>query len=176
VTAHLPTDRTADDAEIRQLFDDLLDAWTRGDAIAYGETFTADVDYIPYDGSRSTGRDEVVESHDQLFRGVLRGSALVGEIETIRYLRPDVAIVHTFGSVLMPWRTSLPERRLSRQTIVAVRGDDGWRFTAFHNARVRPRQVPGPDSFPSRASRFLTRVAGKRRAPQETGPEPARNP
>lgn len=45
-------DTSADDREIRRLFDQLLDAWTRSDARAYGRTFTPDVDYVPYDGSR----------------------------------------------------------------------------------------------------------------------------
>ncbi len=84
----------------------------------------------------------MVESHDKLFKGVLAGSALVGEVESIRYLRPDVAVVRTLGSVLMPWRTKLPKRRLSRQTIVAVRDVDGWRFTAVHDGRVQPQQIP----------------------------------
>ena len=166
-TLNSPSHRA--DAEIRRLFDELLDAWTRGDAAAYGATFTADVDYVPFDGSRSCGREDVVASHDKLFRGVLAGSALVGEVESIRYVRPDVAVVHTFGSVLMPWRAKLPKRRLSRQTIVAVCGEDGWRFTAFHNGRVRPQRIPEPDSFPSRASRMLGRLAG-RRSPSSPAP------
>jgi hypothetical protein len=52
----------------------------------------------------------VVDSHDSLFRGVLTGSALVGEVESIRFISPDVAVVHAFGSVLMPWRSELPRR------------------------------------------------------------------
>jgi uncharacterized protein (TIGR02246 family) len=150
------------DAEIRRLFDRLLRAWTDGDAVAYGKTFTEDVDYVPFDGTHTTGRRAVVESHDKLFRGVLDGSALVGEVESIRYVRPDVAIVHTLGSVLMPWRTKLPKRRLSRQTIVTVRDAEGWRFTAFHNGRVRPQRIPEPNSLPSRASRLVGRLSGRR--------------
>lgn len=149
----------ADDRQIRLLYDELLDAWTRGDARAYGETFTSDVDYVPFDGNRLVGRQAVVDSHDRLFRGVLYGSALVGEVETVRHVHRDIAVVHAFGSVLMPWRSKLPKRRLSRQTLVAVRTSDGWRFTAFQNARVRPLQIPGPTSFPARASRALTRLA-----------------
>jgi uncharacterized protein (TIGR02246 family) len=148
-----------DEREIRQLYDELLDAWTRGDANAYGEVFTADVDYVPFDGSRLTGRHAVTDSHDRLFRGVLTGSALVGDVETVRHLHRDIAVVHAFGSVLMPWRSKLPKRRLSRQTLVAVRTAGGWRFTAFHNARVRPLRIPGPTSLPARASRALTRLA-----------------
>jgi uncharacterized protein (TIGR02246 family) len=167
---------TSDDEEIRAIWARACDAWTHGDAHAYGETFTADVDYVPYDGSLVRGRGAVVDSHDRLFRGVLAGSALVGEVESIRYVHPDVAIVHTMGSVLMPWRSKLPERRLSRQTVVAVRTGDGWRFTALHNTRVRPVRVPAPDSLPSRLSHAMTRLtrrigAGRRRA--DTQREPA---
>jgi uncharacterized protein (TIGR02246 family) len=153
--------QTADDEEIRTLWVRACDAWTHGDARAYGETFTPDVDYVPYDGSLARGRQAVVDSHDRLFRGVLAGSALVGEVESIRYVNPDVAIVHTMGSVLMPWRSKLPKGRVSRQTVVAVRTGEGWRFTALHNTRVRPVRVPGPDSFPARASHALTRLAGR---------------
>ncbi len=99
-------------------------------------------------------------SHDKLFRGVLVGSALVGEVESIRYLGDDVALVHATGSVLVGWRTRLPKRRRTRNTIVAVRTPEGWRFTAIHNGRIRPVGVPEPDSFPSRIARGLVRASG----------------
>jgi uncharacterized protein (TIGR02246 family) len=151
---------TNDDIQIRSLFDDMLAAWTRGDAQGYGACFTEDSDYVSFDGTRAEGRQPMVDSHDKLFRGVLAGSALVGEIESIRYVSDDVAVVHANGSVLMPWRRTLPRRRLSRQTLVVRREGDGWRIAALHNGRVRPVTVPEPDSFPSKASRTMSRVAG----------------
>lgn len=150
---------TSDDQQIRTLYEELMQAWTDGDAHAYGACFTPDADYVSYDGTRAAGRARMVANHDRLFRGVVAGSALVGEVESIRYLRPDVAIVHANGSVLMPWRRKLPRRRFSRQTLVAVRTSEGWRFEALHNTRVRPQALPAPDSFPSRASHTLTRLA-----------------
>ncbi|WP_405363472.1 hypothetical protein OG535_39335 [Kitasatospora sp. NBC_00085] len=59
----------------------------------------------------------------------------------------------------MPWRSCLPERRLSRQSVVVVHTDQGWRITAIHNGRVRPITVPDPDALPSRISRLMTRTA-----------------
>lgn len=161
---------TDDDTQIQNLFADLLAAWTRGDAPGYGACFTEDSDYVSYDGTRAEGRRPMVDAHDKLFRGVLSGSALVGEIESIRYVSDDVAVVHATGSVLMPWRGSLPRRRRSRQTLVVVRGDDRWRIAALHNGRVRPVTVPHPDSFPSRASRTMTRVARAVRQPSVNRP------
>ncbi|MEU6022092.1 SgcJ/EcaC family oxidoreductase [Micromonospora sp. NPDC047134] len=150
---------TMDDRRIRELFDRLMQAWTDNDAAAYGACFTDDSDYVSYDGTRAVGRRDMQEAHDRLFRGVLAGSALVGEIESIRYVTDGVAIVHGTASVLMPWRSRLPKRRLSRQTLVAVRTDQGWRFTALHNGRVRPVQIPAPDSLPSRLAQAMGHTA-----------------
>lgn len=147
------------DTELVELFARLCAAWTAGDAAAYGECFTDDSDYVSYDGAHARGRQPMVENHDRLFRGVLSGSALVGDVESIRHLGADVAVMHATGSVLMPWRSNLPRGRLSRQTIVAVRTEEGWAVSALHNGRVRPVTVPTPDSLPSRASRSMTWAA-----------------
>jgi hypothetical protein len=67
----------------------------------------------------------MVRSHDELFRGVLAGTAFVGEIESIRYPGPDVALVHGFVSILMARRHRLPRRRLTGTTVMAVRTAQG---------------------------------------------------
>jgi uncharacterized protein (TIGR02246 family) len=151
----------ADDLQLRALFQQLCQAWTDGDAAAYGACFTTDCDYVSFDGTRAHGQDQVIESHDKLFRGVLFGSALIGEVESIRYVARDVAVIHGTGSVLVAWRSRLPKRRFTRNTLVAVRGPQGWRFTAIHNGRVRPVQIPLPDSFPAKAARGLVGLAGR---------------
>ncbi|WP_394770587.1 SgcJ/EcaC family oxidoreductase [Lacisediminihabitans sp.] len=149
----------AHDDDICRLFDRLLTAWGDNDAAAYGACFTEDSDYVSYDGTRAVGRAPMQAAHDTLFRGVLAGSRLVGQIESIRHLGPDTALIYANASVLMPWRTALPKGRLSRQTLVAVRTGHGWLFTALHNGRVRPVQIPEPDSLPSRMARALGGIA-----------------
>ncbi|MGH3309162.1 MAG: hypothetical protein ACRDP3_01000, partial [Streptomyces sp.] len=73
----------------------------------------------------------------------------------IRYVTADVAVVHATASVLMPWRSELPRRRLSRQTLVVVRTEHGWLISALHNGRVRPVTIPAPDALPSRMSQAM---------------------
>jgi uncharacterized protein (TIGR02246 family) len=154
-----PADKARADAALHELFARMCRAWTGGDAAAYGACFTVDVDYVGYDGYHTKGRKDMVVDHDRLFRGVLLGSALVGDVTQLRYLTPDVAIVHGTASVLTPWRTELPKSRRSLQTMVAVRHDDeGWLFTAFQNGRVRPVGIPAVDSFPSRAAHLIVRL------------------
>jgi uncharacterized protein (TIGR02246 family) len=148
------------DAQLQALFTRMCRAWTDGDARAYGDCFTSDVDYVSFDGYHERGRDAMVASHDKLFRGVLFGSALVGEVESIRYIGDNVALLHGTASVQVAWRSRLPKRRLTRNTIVAVRDADGWLFTAIHNGRVRPVGVPEPDSVVARVARLLVGAFG----------------
>lgn len=73
-------------------------------------------------------------------------------------------MVHATGSVLMPGRTKLPNRRLSRQTLVAVERHGYWLWTSLHNTRVRPMSIPKPDALVSQAAHLLSRTLPDRRA------------
>jgi len=157
------TDQDPDDAQIRALFARMCAAWTAGDAEEYGACFTEDCDYVSFDGTRARGRRAVVDSHDKLFSGVLHRSALVGEVESVRRLDDDVALVHSTGSVKVAWRRRLPRRRLTRNTITAVRTPQGWRAAAIHNGRVRPLRIPEPGSVPARMARGLVRATAATR-------------
>src|SRR5919107_4845714 len=95
------TDRTAEEEAIRDLFRRLLDDWGRGDGIAYGARFTEDADYVAFDGSRTTGRRAIATSHQQLFDKYLKGTRLTGRVESVRFLGPDVALVHATGDTVM---------------------------------------------------------------------------
>ena len=163
-----------DDDQISALFEQMCRAWTAGDAVAYGRCFTPDCDYVSFDGYREQGRDAMVESHDRLFRGVLFGSALVGQVESIRHLADGVAVMHATGSVLVAWRKRLPKRRLTRNTIVAVRGPGGWRCarsTTDGSARwAFPRPTPSPPGPPACSSAPPARcTSGRRRRPGPPG-------
>lgn len=131
-------DKTADEAEIRDLFRRLLDDWGRGDGEAYGSRFTEDADYVSFDGSHTKGRAEISASHQQLFDRFLKGTRLTGRILHVKFPSPNVALVHATGGTVMRGKTKPSRERDSVQTLVAVRRDGGWRFAAFHNTRVRP--------------------------------------
>src|SRR5215218_3396131 len=111
-----PSDAAAapgqDEREIRALVDRMFDSWGRGDAVAYHADFTDDADYVSFDGSRR-GKADSIASHQNLFRTVLYGSRLTGQVESIRLVTPDVAVVHLTGSVVEGWRQQLRRRQPS---------------------------------------------------------------
>lgn len=133
-----PTDRPADEWAINELFGDLLEDWARGDGGSYGSRFVTDAEYVAFDGTRTTGRGGISASHQQLFDGWLKGSRLTGRVLGIKFLGPDVALIHATGGTIARGKTKPSPARDSIQTLVAVKRDGEWRFAAFHNSRVRP--------------------------------------
>jgi uncharacterized protein (TIGR02246 family) len=131
----------ADERAVRALFRDLLDAWGRGDGAAYGALFTDDAEYIAFDGSNRRGTEAIRTEHQRLFDTWLKGTRLVGQIDTLRFLTPDVALLHTTGGTIFPGQRDSRGRRPSIQTLVAVKRNGVWRFTAFHNSRVVRRSA-----------------------------------
>lgn len=129
-----------DDQEIARYVLDTFALW--GDASAYAARFTAESDYIAFDGSHHRGREANVALHRPLFEGVLYGTRIIGEIESVRWVTPDVAIVHASGAVVWPWHREIPSNRRSRQTLLVVRTEAKLSIAAFHNTRVEPVRIP----------------------------------
>lgn len=143
----LPTEAAA----IRERMQRLYECWNQGDAQAYAACFTEDVDYVAFDGSHINGRKANAEAHQALFDGVLRGSTLDGEVKSVRFLAPDVALIHTEGVIKLRWQHKAPKGRRSIQTMVAVKREGAWFFTAFQNTRIQP-----PNAFARWMMRLMT--------------------
>jgi uncharacterized protein (TIGR02246 family) len=143
--AHPPAQ--VEETAIRGLFRRLLDAWGRGDGSAYGALFTDDADYVAFDGSRTIGRPAIAESHQRLFDTWLRGTRLTGRIEAVRFLGPDVALVHATGGTIFAGKTPsvsvtfrISGTRSRRSSRAAGRGWRSW--CARRVARAGGRRPP----------------------------------
>jgi uncharacterized protein (TIGR02246 family) len=120
---------TADDENaIRSVLARLYDAWARGDGEAYAACFAENSAYITFNGIHLRGRAENAKLHSALFRGVLKGTKLAAEIESLELLASGVALVHTAGSA----------RKTSYQTYVLVKSGAYWLIRSFQNTRVQP--------------------------------------
>jgi uncharacterized protein (TIGR02246 family) len=140
------TNHSADEAAVRALYRELMDGWDRGSGEAFASVFTEDGDLVAFDGTHFEGREEIAPFHQQLFDKWLKGSRLVGQVKDVRFLRPDVALMHAVGSTVMRGKNEPSPERDSIQTLVAVREGGEWRLAAFQNTRVRP-MGPNPVAF-----------------------------
>ncbi|QSQ21856.1 SgcJ/EcaC family oxidoreductase [Pyxidicoccus parkwayensis] len=135
---------TTDERLLRERVHHMFDAWNRGNGYEYASFYSEDCDYVAFDGRHLKGRRANAELHQELFDGFfLRGSRIEGDVESVRFVSPELAIVHAAGGVKLRWQKKLPHGRRSRQTLVAVKRDGAWEFTAFHNTRIQPTRGLG---------------------------------
>jgi len=132
------TTNPADEAAVRSLYQHLMAGWNRGGGESFAAVFTEDGDLVAFDGKRFKGRKEIGPFHQQLFDRWMKGTRLVGQVEDVRFLSPDVAVMHAVGGTVMPGKTKPSPERDSIQTLVATRQGAEWRIAAFQNTRVRP--------------------------------------
>jgi uncharacterized protein (TIGR02246 family) len=129
-------ERRSDEDAIRELLDRQVEGWAAGDADAYASVFTPDADYVTFLGSHHKGRGAIAASYAPLFKKFLKGSCLEFEITQLRFLTPDVALVHAKGAVVK--RGGRRSRRNARvNTTIAVRTDGRWLFAASQNTTHR---------------------------------------
>ena len=137
----------ADEEAVRALYQELMGGWNRGSGTAFAAAFTEDGDLVAFDGTHFKGRKQIAPFHQKLFEKWLKGTRLVGEVKDVRFLGPDVALMHAVGSTVMRDESKPSPERDSIQTLLATREESGeWRLAAFQNTRIRP-MGPSPISF-----------------------------
>lgn len=132
----MATTTTQDVTAITSVLGELVAAWERHDAEAYGELFTEDATYVTFVGTFYQGRQDIVDSHRALFATFLKDTRLADEVLGIRFHGPDTAVVNGRGDT---YKGRRPHRLTKIQTYTLVRQGDGpWRIAAFHNTKHKP--------------------------------------
>ena len=137
-TSYPPASHSNDEAAVRALYTQAMEGWNTGSGEAFAAPFAEDGHLVAFDGTHFKGRDEIVAFHQPLFDKWLKGTRLVAAIESVRFLSPDVALMHVLGGTVMRGKTQPAPERDSIQTLVAIKRDGTWRLAAFQNTRVRP--------------------------------------
>lgn len=131
--------QSSDEAMIQQLLDELSDAWNRGDAKAYGARVRADATFTNVNGMFHESRDEFDRRHEEIFRGVFKGTTLSLRPRKVRFIRPDIAIVDTecgvYGSTVRPPGVQAGTDGALRTCLmlVLVKESGSWWIDAYHN-------------------------------------------
>lgn len=126
--------------KIEELLERMATAWDHADTELYGSCFTEEADYITFQGHHLQGKKLIVEIHDKLWSGFLKGSSLVGETKKLTFLTPDVAVTHGLGAVKLQGQETAPKERDSINTCVIVKENDEWKIAAFQNGRIQKQE------------------------------------
>jgi uncharacterized protein (TIGR02246 family) len=141
---------SSDETAIRNIIQDEITAWNAGDAAAYSRHFAAEGTFTNVRGQFFTGRQAFMDRHDFVFKGQFHGSTLKQDIVSLKFVRPDVAVVEVLTSVtgiqkLSPGTNTDDKGRLRTRLLQVIVKDGGeWKIVAYHNIDVKS-DVPAPD-------------------------------
>ena len=69
----------------------------------------------------------------EVFAGPLKGSRGFSDVEQVRFLTEDVAVVHSIGALAPAGCTEPSPVTGSRETWVLARREDGWHVAAYQS-------------------------------------------
>jgi uncharacterized protein (TIGR02246 family) len=125
---------TNDDKPLRAIVQTLEDGWNAGDSAKFASPFMADADYVIVNGQHIRTRAVIDFGHKQIFGTIYKGSKNKAEIKQIRFLRPDVAVIHVEWNLLHGEK--LENKNRAMNSIVALRNNGKWEIAAFHNTPI----------------------------------------
>ena len=120
------------ETELRALATHLESSWNRYDSQAYASIFAEDADFIHILGGHFNGRESIEKGHRMIFDTIYKGSHNTMEVEKIRPLSDDLAIVFAQSS-LQFFQGGTPVTIKSRPTLIANRRAGKWEIVAFQN-------------------------------------------
>lgn len=138
--------RGADEAAIRNILLEEVAAWNKGDADGYSQHFASDGTFTNVQGMFFTGKTAFRDRHEEIFKGLFRGTTLGLEIVSLRFVRSDVATVDAltwvsgFSQSGPPpdTHTDAKGRLRTRLLQVLVKDSGEWKITVYHNVDIKP--------------------------------------
>ena len=127
----------ANRAAIEGIVTKLESAWNAGDGPAFGEPFASDADFVTIRAEHFRGREAIANGHSAIFRTIYAGSSNRLTVDSLRLLRPGVALVHVTAVLDVP-SGPLAGRHTALFSAVLTQGSSGWEIASFHNTLAPP--------------------------------------
>ena len=129
--------RVDDEQTLRQIVQDLQEAWNNKSGEAFAANFATDHDYIVWDGQyfpRSSKESNAI-GHQRLYDGPYKNFNIRLVTDKVRFIRPDVALVHVFSAGVFKGgkMDNYPNLVMS---ILCEKKDDQWKIISFHNLNI----------------------------------------
>ena len=127
--------RAEDEAAIRENVRQMEAGWNTKSGSLFAKPFAEDADYVVINGMYLKGRAAIERAHQQIFDTIFKNTTVRLSVKQIRFLRPDVAVVHVIGHKDAPEN----ERELMSDAFVSMvmtKDKQGWRIAAFHNTKI----------------------------------------
>ena len=153
LVAQLSAQTAPDETAIRRIIEDEIVAWNKGDAAAYSRHFAAEGTFTNIVGQFFTGHEAFLKQHEVIFEGRFKQTQLQQDVVSLKFVRPDVAVVEVLTSVsgvvaarLASGTSGDASGRLRTRLLQVVAKQGGeWKIVGYHNVDVKPGvPLPGP--------------------------------
>jgi uncharacterized protein (TIGR02246 family) len=142
----------SDEAAIRKILQEEVAAWNKGDAEGYSQHFASDGTFTNIRGMFFTGHKAFLDRHEEIFKGMFRGTVLHQDVVSLRFVSREAAVVDTltwvsgFSASGPPPGTNADAKGRLRTRLLQVMVKDAgeWKITVYHNVDVKPG-VPVPE-------------------------------
>src|SRR5207244_6142719 len=97
--------------------------WNRYDSVSLAAAFAEDANFIQIFGGQLDGRAAIEAAHRHIFETIYRGNHASFVLRSIRFLRPDVAVV--FARAHVKFKEGNEAREIeTRPTLIVVKEQD----------------------------------------------------
>ena len=128
--------QSADEAAMRESVKQIETGWNTKSGALFAKPFAEDADYVVINGNYIKGRTAIETGHQRIFDTIYKDTTLSLTVKQIRFLRPDVAVVHVSGQRVGPTKELAQEAII---TLVMTKQKDAWLIAAFQNTAVAPK-------------------------------------
>ena len=126
---------TKDEGAIQDILKQLETAWNAYDSVSFAAAFVEDANFIQIFGGQLDGRAAIEAAHRHIFNTIYKGSHANFQLRSIRFVRPDVAIV--FSRAQVNFQEGPEAREIeTRPTLIVAKEESAWRIVAFQNTKI----------------------------------------
>ena len=127
----------SDEQAIQKVISTMESGWGQKSGEVFSSVFADVHDYIVWNGYYfpNMTRQMNAQAHQGLFSGVYRTFDIKLKIDKIRFLRPDLALVHVLGAGHQKG-AAVPEDPGILMSIIMEKKDGNWKILSFHNLNL----------------------------------------
>lgn len=146
-TSFAQADKSTDEKAIYTIVKHMQEGWNAKSGEQFALHFANDHDYVVWTGlyMPNSTRTNNADAHQGLYEGPYRNMDIKLKIEKIRFIKPDVALVHALGASTFDKNKSMDYPTLL-QTMVMVKENENWEIISFHNLDIEYDKILGNQS------------------------------
>jgi uncharacterized protein (TIGR02246 family) len=133
----------ADEAAVQQIPKAFVTAWATHDGHQLARLMSDDIDFVNVGGDWMHGKPDFELYHCRLLAGPFKGSTLKVLDAAVRFMRPDLAVLHWTWSIKGDGeedpKTQAPRRGIF--TMLVEKRGDAWLIAVARNTN----EMPGPN-------------------------------